>query len=161
VRGTEFLDWLGARWASRWGLILLGDPAAAHTRELRDWAASALSLGKPAEVEAYTWSVMAARVDTAPAGEPYLTAWRFRAQALGQLGRHAEAARELTGLIDTVSGPPGNRAAAELWRCARAVQLTYLGRYDGAGADCRTAIEQAPRSVPRFLPMCWSCCAAI
>jgi tetratricopeptide (TPR) repeat protein len=110
--------------------------------ELRVRAASALALGKPAEVEADARSVMAAYARVGPAGEPYLSAWQYLAGALANLGRHDEAVKELTDCHGAVLPVRGGRNAVVVGlRVNRASQLACLARYDEAETDCRAAIK--------------------
>jgi tetratricopeptide (TPR) repeat protein len=114
------------------------------TRKLRQRAASDLALGRAAEVEADARLVMAAYTRVGPAGEPYLSAWQYLAVALANLGRHTEAAEELTECFDAVLAKLGNRNAVVVGlRISRAGQLAYLARYGQAEADYRAALDDS------------------
>lgn len=120
-------------------------PAAlAEAKELRKRAFVAVERGLPAQAMADADAVMAAHAQAGPAGEPYLTARLWRAIALGHLGQHAAAAGELARLIEDSVPPLGeNHLTVVTSRMQRAAQLTCLGRYDEAEAECRTAIRQS------------------
>jgi len=119
------------------------------TSELTERAASALAQGRPADVEADARSVMAAYAGSGPAGEPYLSAWQFLAAALANLGRHAEAVKEMTQCYDAVLLLRGNKDAVVVGlRISRAGQLAYLARYDEAEADCWAAMRDSRRVWP-------------
>jgi hypothetical protein len=125
-------------------------PAAqAEARQLKERAGAALHQGMPAQAMAAADAVMAAHVDAGPAGEPYLTARQFRAIALGELGQHGAAAGEHARLIEDAGPVLGDRDPRVVkWRIARAGQLAYLGRYDEAEAECRTAMKQSKKVWP-------------
>jgi tetratricopeptide (TPR) repeat protein len=121
---------------------------AAHELEVR--AIAALSQGMPAQAWADADAVMAAHADAGPAGEPHLTARQFRALAMGQLGQHAAAAGEYARLIDDAIPFLGDKDARVVtWQVHRAGQLAYLGRYDEAEAEFRTAIKQSGKIWPQ------------
>jgi tetratricopeptide (TPR) repeat protein len=120
-------------------------PAAlAEAKELSKRAFVAVERGLPAQAMADADAVMAAHAQAGPAGEPYLTARQCRAIALGHLGQHAAAAGELARLLeDSVPLLGENHLTVVASRVQRAGQLTFLGRYDEAEAECRTAIRQS------------------
>jgi tetratricopeptide (TPR) repeat protein len=118
-------------------------------RNLRQRAAGALAMGRAADAEAEARSVMAAYARAGPAGEPYLSAWQYLAVALANLGRHGEAAEELTACFDAVLAKRGNTNAVVVGlRVSRAGQLAYLARYDQAEADCRAALNDSQHVWP-------------
>ena len=126
-------------------------PAAqAAARELGVRAITALSQGIAAQAWADADAVMAAHADAGPAGEPHLTARQFRALAMGQLGQHAAAAEEYARLIDDAIPFLGDKDARVVtWQVHRAGQLAYLGRYDEAEAEFRTAVKQSGKIWPQ------------
>jgi eukaryotic-like serine/threonine-protein kinase len=120
-------------------------PAAlAEAQELRKRAFVAVERGLPGQAMADADAVMAAHAEAGPAGEPYLAARQWRAIALGHLGQHAAAAGEFARLLeDSVPLLGESHLTVAASRVQRAGQLTCLGRYDEAEAECRTAIRQS------------------
>jgi len=148
------LDWLrhlGAwlAWNLRPQPLLPESPAEAEARELLTQATSALALGRSGEAEADARSVMAMYISAGPGGEPYQSAWMILVLALAQSGRHPDAVEELTKFIGMVSTVRGRKSfmVARL-QVIRAGQLSYLGRFNEAEADCRAAIKRCRKLSP-------------
>ena len=129
---------------SRMGVRLVPRRRYRVAAEFAGRARDGLAQGRSAEVEADARSVMAAHADTAPAGEPYLTARQNLVFAIGNLGRHREAAQEATGLLDAIIPVFGSRNTKVIsLRINRAGQFSALARYDEAEADSLAAIEDS------------------
>lgn len=117
--------------------------------------------GRPANVEADARSIMAAYADAAPAGEPYATARQYLTFAIGHLGRHSEAVREATELLDAIIPSRGDRNQKVIsLRINRAGNLCYLAEYDRAEADSQAAIEDSRHLWPHSAEARFSVMAA-
>lgn len=131
------------RWARRAAPARAAVAAeAAEVRELADWAAQGLRRGFTDDVVVRTRAVMAARQDAGPASGLYLVAWLNLADALAQLGQHAEAVREYGGFIEAAGSVPGWEQLSMHARLRRAGQLAFLGRFDEAEAECQLVTGQ-------------------